>query len=316
MKRKVLIATVIHPILAEFLVREGYDCVTDLHINYKEAINSIDEFEGIITSNKLPIDRELISAARRLKWVGRMGSGMEIIDVDYAAAQGIKCFSSPEGNANSVAEQALGVLLALQHRVFRAAQEVRLGIWKRDENRGYEIEGLAAGIIGYGNNGKAFADKLMSLGVNVYAYDKYVNIQQDNSRLNVCGSLDEIYVHCDIVSFHVPLNKDTYHYFNPDFLNNMRRSFVLLNLSRGEVVDTRALYQGLKTGKISGAGLDVWEREPISLMQGDLKQMTEEILKMDNFIGTPHIGGYSVQAVYKMSFALMKKIAAHIHSFK
>lgn len=317
MKRKVLIATVIHPVLADFLIKEGHDCITDLHINYNEVINRIDQFEGIITSNKLPVDRQLIDAASQLKWVGRMGSGMEIIDVGYAETKGIECFSSPEGNANSVAEQALGVLLALQHRIFQAAQEVKQGIWKRDENRGQEIEELSAGIIGYGNNGRAFARKLMALGVHVYAYDKYVSIQPDDDRrLTICDSLDEIYTQCDIVSFHVPLNTETHHYFNSGFLSSMHKPFVLLNLSRGGIVDTMALYEGLKAGKISGAGLDVWEQEPLSLMQGDLKQMTSEMLAMDNFIGTPHIGGYSVQAVYKMSFFLMEKIKAHTHLFK
>lgn len=307
MRKKVLIATVVHHILIQFLEEQGYECITDLKVDYEEVIKKASLFEGIITSNKLPVDKELIKAASQLKWVGRMGSGMEIIDVPYAQSKGIRCFSSPEGNANAVAEQALGMLLALQHRIFSSAREVSGGIWRRDENRGIEIAGLSAGIIGYGNNGSAFARKLMAMDVNVYAYDKYSAITPEK-QLTVCDDLGNLYEQCDIISFHVPLNIETHHYFNYSFLTAMKKTFTLLNLSRGEVVDTAALFQGLKSGKIVGAAVDVWEKEPLSHMEGAMKQMVDEMLQMDNFIGTPHIGGYSIQAIYRMSYFLMEKI--------
>lgn len=307
MAKKVLIVAPVHPVLLETLEHLGYTCDHKEELNQQQTLEIVANYEGVVTSTRLLIDKAFIDQASKLKWVGRMGSGMEIIDVAYAEQKGIKCFSSPEGNANAVAEQALGALLGLQHKIFSAHAEMQQGIWLREENRGVEIEGLTAGIIGYGNNGSAFAKKLKALDVKVLALDKYKSgFGEDN--IVACNTIEEIWEHADIISFHLPLTSETEYYFNEAFLNRMQKPFVLLNLSRGKVVEQNSLYNGLKSGKIKAAALDVWEREPVHKMEGQMKAQMEELLQMPNFVATPHIGGYTVQALYKMSYFLAEKI--------
>lgn len=307
MGKKVLIVAPVHAVLLETLEHLGYeyDCKETLH--QQEALEIIADYEGVVTSTRLQIDKAFIDNATHLKWVGRMGSGMEIIDTSYAATKDIKCFSSPEGNANAVAEQALGMLLALQHKIVSAHSEMQQGIWLREENRGFEIEGLTAGIIGYGNNGSAFAKKLKALDVKVLALDKYKS-GFDEAGITECTSIEPIWEHADIISFHLPLTSETDYYFGEAFLNRMQKPFVLLNLSRGRIVEQNSLFHGLKSGKIKAAALDVWEKEPVNKMDNEMKAQLEEMLLMPNFIATPHIGGYTLQALYKMSYFLSEKI--------
>jgi len=307
MAKKVLIVAPVHTVLLDTLEQLGYSYDYKESYNQQQAEAVVHEYEGIITSTRLQMDKAFIDKATQLKWVGRMGSGMEIIDVAYANEKGIECFSSPEGNANAVAEQALGMLLVLQHKIFSSHIELQQNVWLREENRGIEIEGLTAGIIGYGNNGSAFARKLKSLDVKVLALDKYRNDFEEDG-ITECTSIEPIWEHADIISFHLPLTTETNYYFNEAFLNRMQKPFTLLNLSRGKIVEQSALYQGLKSGKIKGAALDVWEQEPITKMEGDMKMQRDEMLQMPQFIGTPHIAGYTVQALYKMSYFLSEKI--------
>lgn len=307
MSRNVLIVAPVHEVLLQELQALGYHCDQQEKMSQDEALAVIGRYEGVITSTRLLIDRSFIDRAERLKWVGRMGSGMEIVDTVYAAAKGIRCYSSPEGNANAVAEQALGMLLALQHKIAGAYAEMRQGIWLRDENRGEEIDGLTAAVIGYGHNGSAFAAKLKAMGVRVLAHDKYKTGYAEPG-ITECADLQDIYQQADIVSFHLPLDKDTHYYFNDDFLENMQKPFVLLNLSRGKVVSQDSLYKGLKNGRIKAAALDVWEEEPVSRMKDTKAAQLQEILQLPQFIGTPHIAGYTVQALYKMSSTLAVKI--------
>jgi len=307
MSKKALVVADIHNYLGQELKKNGYEIIGFKFQNEREIVKALADIEGIITSNKLIINKMIIDAAPKLKWIGRMGSGMEIIDVAYAQSKGIECFSSPEGNANAVAEQALGMLLSLQHNILKAHLEVKNHQWLREENRGFEIEGKTAGIIGYGNNGSAFGRKLIALGVKVLAYDKYKTGIQEPGII-ICRDLNEIYEQADILSFHVPLNPKTKHYFDDDFLNKMQRKFVLLNLSRGPVVSLKTLYQGIKEEKITAAALDVWEQEPYWNMNSELTEIGDELMGLSNFIGTPHIGGYSHEALYKMSFYLAQKL--------
>lgn len=308
MSRQVLIVAPVHEVLLQRLEALGYVCVLQEQISRAQALSEIAGYEGVITSTRLQIDREFIDAATRLKWVGRMGSGMEVIDVAYAGEKGIACYSSPEGNANAVAEQALGMLLALQHKVPAAHAEMQQGLWRREENRGLEIEGLTAGIIGYGHNGSAFARKLKAMEVRVLALDKYKK-GFGTEGIAECTDLASIYAGADILSFHLPLTAETHHYFDHSFLDRMEKRFVLLNLSRGPVVSQAAVYAGMSSGKIQAAALDVWEQEPVSRMMGTQQQELAALLQMPNFLGTPHIGGYTVQALYKMSLFLAEKIA-------
>lgn len=307
MVKKVLIAAPVHGVLTGRLEAHGYTCVPILDITAAQALDIIPEFEGVITSTRLQIDKEFIDKAANLRWVGRMGSGMEVIDLPYATAKGIQCFSSPEGNANAVAEQALGMLLGLQHRIVAAHQELQQGIYLREENRGTEIEGLTAGIIGYGNNGSAFGQKLKAMDVSVLAFDKYRKGYAAPGIVE-CADLEQIYKQADIISFHLPLNEETDYYFNDQFLQRMERPFVLLNLSRGKIVAAATLLAGLRSGKITAAALDVWEQEPLSRMNAATRAVFDELIRMPNFIGTPHIAGYTVQALYKMSYYLAEKL--------
>ena len=307
MSKKVLIAPPVHSILTRWLEANGYECTVREQITQQEAMGLVQDCTGIITSTRLHVNKELMDAAPLLQWVGRMGSGMEVIDLPYAANKGIACYSSPEGNSNAVAEHALGMLLNLNKKIIKSNTEVKNGIWLRDENRGVELEGKTVGIIGFGHTGSSFARKLYGFDVQVLAYDKYIQGAVPK-YWEECKHLDRIFEEADIISFHVQLQHDTRHYLNDDFVQKMQKPFVLVNTSRGGVVDTKALYHGLLSGKISGACIDVWEEEPISAMSPEMRNYLDKTAAMDNVIITPHIAGYSVEALYKMSKVLLNKI--------
>lgn len=307
MSRKVLIAAPVHAMLIEGLTNAGYECIVREHIKQEEGPVLIQDCVGVITSTRLHLNKTLIDAAPDLQWIGRMGSGMEVIDVPYAQSKGIACYSSPDGNCNAVAEHAMGLLLNLTKRITESSRQVLGGTWLRDENRGTELEGKTIGIIGFGHTGRAFAKKLQGFDMQILVYDKY-NGQNFPSYVQPCINLEEIYVQSDIISFHVPLQDDTTYYFNTGFLAKMQRPFILINTSRGMVVDTAALLAGLQEKKIVAAALDVLEKEPLERVAGDLKHAVDNMLKMPNVIITPHIAGYSFEAVYKMSASLLRQI--------
>jgi len=306
-KGKVLIAAPIHSVLSDGLIAAGYQLVLQEQITQAIAYTLVKDCVGIVTSTRLQLDKDLLDAAPLLQWIGRMGSGMEVIDTAYAASKGIRCYGSPEGNSNAVAEHALGMLLALNKKINTSNEEIKRGLWLRDENRGTELEGKTIGIIGFGHTGRALARKLQAFDMHIIVYDKYDN-NNIPSYVSCCEDLQAIFDSADIVSFHVPLQKDTIHYLNDSFITNMTKDFVVVNSSRGKVTDTKALCKGLKTGKIKGACLDVWEEEPIDKMSAPLKTMLDEIVNLPQVIITPHIAGYSFEALYKMSKSLLSKI--------
>ncbi len=304
----VLIAAPVHPVLTEGLAALGYTCVMRENITQAIAYETIKDCVGVITSTRLQLDRELLDAAPGLQWIGRMGSGMEVIDVAYAEGKGISCFSSPEGNCNAVGEHALGMLLALVRRMVWSHNEVGVGTWKREENRGVELQGKTVGIIGFGHTGRAFAKKLMGFDTQTLVYDKYD--QKDiPSYVTNCRSIDSIYKEADIISFHVPLQAETIHYLDEAFIASMQRPFILINTSRGPVVDTLALQKGMLSGKITGACLDVFEQEPLLAMEPNVKAAINELARKPNVVLTPHIAGYTHEALYKMSKVLFDKVS-------
>ncbi len=311
MHKQVLTVTQIDPVLGDFLEQQGYSINYQSNLNRQALLTEASRYEGIITSTKITFDREMLDACTHLKWIGRMGSGMELIDLVYAQEKNVFCCSSPDGNANAVAEQALGMYLSLQHNIFKSNSEIKEGIWLRDENRGNEIEGKTAGIIGLGHNGYKFAEKLSLLGMKVLAYDIEQKAIKPGNAIQV-DELAAIQSAADMISFHVPYNPLTHHYFNHDFLEKMQQPFVLLNLSRGKVVAQSAALEGLRTGKIKGAALDVWEKEPLHKMAPEMQAEAQELLAHPHFIGTSHIGGYSHEATYKMSLILKQKIEKYI----
>ncbi len=305
-KGKVLIAAPVHQLLIDGLAEAGYYCVSAPGINQAAAPALLADCVGVITSTRLQLDKELLDAAPFLKWIGRMGSGMEVIDVGYAVSKGIRCFGSPEGNCNAVGEHALGMLLSLIRRIVVSNEEVKDNVWLRDENRGIELEGKTIGIIGFGHTGRSFARKLSGFDMQILAYDKYDKSFAVN-YVEKCDTLERIYKEADIISFHVPLQPDTKHYFNNEFVGQMSKPFILINTSRGQVVDTLSLYDGIKSNKIIGACLDVFETEPISAMTEAKRKKLEELIQLPQLVVTPHIAGYTHEALYKMSLALLKK---------
>jgi len=304
---KVLIAAPIHPVLSEGLREKGFELIVDHKIRQDDAASYLHDCVGVITSTRLQLDKNLIDGAPVLKWIARMGSGMEVIDVAYAGSKGIRCFSSPEGNCNAVAEHALGLLLGITKRINQSAEQVTHGLWLREENRGIELEGKTIGIIGFGHTGRAFAKKLQGMDMRILAYDKQP-ILDVPSYVELCPDLEPIWKAADIVSFHVPMAPDTYHYLDNGFLNRLEKPVIVLNTSRGTVIEASVLAQGLENGRIIGAGLDVWEEEPIAKMSPVLKELLLKISSHQGVIITPHIAGYTKEALYKMSNVLLMNI--------
>ena len=306
MKPRVIITAYAHPCLQEDLIQRGFEVDVLENIMYDELINQIHLYQGIVVTTRIKVDKQLLDAALQLKWIGRLGSGMEIIDVDYATQKNIVCISSPEGNKDAVAEQCLGVLLSMMHNIFKAGMQVRKGEWSRESNRGIELGGKTVGIIGYGNTGSAFAALLAPFGVKVLAHDKYKS--GFASQFVQESSLAEILANADAISFHLPLNHETFHYVNERFFEALQNPIYLVNASRGQVVETPALIKALDQGKVISAGLDVIENENIGLYS--TAQM-EELLALANREDvwiTPHIAGYSKEALVKMAKVLIFKL--------
>lgn len=306
-KGKVLIAAPVHSVLIKGLEDAGYELLVNESITQRIGMELIRDCVGVVTSTRLQVNREMIDAAQNLRFVARMGSGMEVIDVQYAESKGIRCIGSPEGNCNAVAEHALGMLLSLNKRILKSHNEIKNGQWLRDENRGTELEGKTIGLIGYGNTGMAFAKLLRGFDLRVLVYDKYKTIQQEQ-HIEICDNIAQIQEFSDIVSVHVPYQNDTFHLIDERFIINMKKSFILINTSRGTVVDSEVLLPYIKAGKILGIALDVWEEEPLGKMTTHLRGIFNELITLPNALLTPHIAGYSQEALYKMSILLLERI--------
>lgn len=297
-----------HPLLLEQLEQAGFQNETDFTSTKQEVEAKIENYHGIVIRSRFKIDNTFLDKATNLKFIARVGAGLESIDCDYAIAKGIHLIAAPEGNANAVGEHALGMLLALFNNLNKANNEVKSGQWKREANRGYELEGKTVGIIGYGNMGKSFAKKLSGFDVKVLCYDILPNVGDANATQVTLAELQE---QADVLSLHTPWTPKTDKMVNKEFIAKFKKPFWLLNTARGNSVVTDDLMEALKAGKIKGAGLDVLEYEKLSfetLFEGDKPKAFEYLLQAENVLLTPHIAGWTFESHQKLAQTIVDKI--------
>lgn len=309
-EKRVLITDDCHPYLIEQLTAMGYFCDFFPEISPEETLAKIPAYVGLIINSKINVNQVFLDRAVQLEFVGRLGSGMEIIDRPYADQKGVFVMSSPEGNRNAVAEQALGMLLSLANNLCRSDREVRQLEWHREANRGWELMGKTIGIVGFGHTGSSFAAKLSGLGMQVLAYDKYLysGYADHMPWVKEVQFLSEIQENSQIISLHLPLHSETKHLVNQKFIEQCRKGFVLVNTSRGKVVDTTAVIEALETGQMGGACLDVFENEkPKTFTETEEKQF-KKLYQFDQVVLTPHIAGWTQESKRRMAEMLIEKL--------
>ncbi|MFD2698254.1 2-hydroxyacid dehydrogenase [Mesonia sediminis] len=302
-----------HPLLIKELKAHGFINHEDYDSPKQSIQESIAQYDGIIIRSRFSLDKAFLEKAKNLKFIGRLGAGLENIDVAYAEKKGIKLFSAPEGNRNAVGEHALGMLLSLFNHLNRVDAQVRQGIWKREANRGIELEGKTVGIIGYGNMGKAFAKKLSGFDCEVIFHDIQSGLSDDFAAE---VSLEELQSKAQVLSLHTPLTASTKNMVDAAFIQKFQNPFWLINTARGKSVVTEDLVEALKSGKILGAGLDVLEYEKSSFEnffneEEQLPEAFQYLIRADQVLLSPHIAGWTLESKLKLAQVIANKIIAN-----
>lgn len=306
---KFLIIDTFHESLQQILEQEGHDCLDMSDRPVEEVMMALPLADGVLLRSRIAIRQDVMDRCPMLKIIGRVGAGLEHIDVEYARSMGIQVVSSPEGNRQAVAEHALAMLLAMFNSIPKADREVREGIWLRKENEGIELQGKTVGIIGFGNTGAAFAKVVSGFGVTTLAYDKYLNGHDHEA------TMQQLFDHCDVVSIHLPLNDETHYLVNKAWMNQFKKPIYLINTSRGALVNTTDLLDALDEGKLLGACLDVLEFETESLKMpaiSELPETAKRLFKHERVLLSPHIAGLTEESYVKLSKILAEKVLAAI----
>ena len=304
---KILFIDTVHPLLKQELEKENHICDSAYNKSKTEIQLIISNYQGIIIRSRFKIDKQFIDCGSNLKFIARAGSGLENIDVEYAENKNIHCYNAAEGNRQAVAEHALGMLLSLFNNLNTADQEIRNGVWEREGNRGIELAGKTVAIIGYGNNGSAFAKVLKGFNVKILAYDKYL---KDYSYKN---TMESIYNEADIVSLHIPLTEETTYLVDDKFINSFEKNIYLINSARGKCTNTKHLVTALENGKIKGVCLDVFEYEKTSfenLSQEGFTNDMQNLMNSKNTILSPHIAGWTKESNVKIAEVLLNKFTS------
>ncbi len=305
-----------HPLLIQQLELAGYQNIQAYDRSMDDILKDQQLFEGLVIRSRFDIDKNFLDAAPNLKFIARVGAGLESIDVDYAEKRGIALFSAPEGNRNAVAEHSLGMLLSLFNKLNKADREVRKGFWNREANRGIELDGKTVGIIGYGNMGKAFAKKLRGFDVRVLCYDIKEGVGDENAKQ---VDLDVFQEQVDVVSLHTPWTPETNKMIDADFINGFKKSFWFINTARGKSVVTEDLVSAMIEGKILGAGLDVLEYEKSSFenlfAENHVPEPLQELMFLENVIFSPHVAGWTLESHEKLATTIAQKIIAEFGNF-
>ena len=313
MKPKVLITDSVHPVLIEGITQKGFEVVYQPEISFDEVLNVVGDYFGIIINTKIKAHKALIDKAVKLKFIARLGSGMEIIDVPYANQKGILCVNSPEGNRNAVAEQAMGMLLCLISHIHSANQEVKQGKWNREANRGEELEGKTIGILGFGHTGSIFAKRLSSFDVRILAFDKYKT--GFGSEAVEEATMEDLYNEADVLSIHLPLTDETEYLVDERFLNQFKKPIFLLNTARGKIINTLSMMQSVEKGIVKAAALDVLENEQINNLPESDKIWFEKLINDRRIMLSPHIAGWTFESKKKIAEIVLQKIDGVLRNY-
>lgn len=302
-----------HEILEQKLIAAGFDNHSEFKASKEDVEQIISQYDGLVVRSRFPIDRKFLEKAANLKCIGRVGAGLENIDLEAAQELNITCFNAPEGNRNAVGEHTLGMLLSLFNKLNKSDREVRNGIWDREGNRGLELDGKTVGLIGYGNMGKAFARKLRGFDCEVICYD-ILNGVRDSNATQV--DLKTLKSKADVLSLHTPETPLTIGMVDAAFINGFKKSLYIINTARGKSVITSDLVAALESGKVLGAGLDVLEYEKSSFEKlfrdSDIPAAFEKLLHMDNVLLSPHVAGWTVESKIKLAETIADKMIKHL----